>query len=58
VDVKRRDDRFLDELARLYARQRSTLLQLDLWHSTYPELQPFYDDIRECLVTDDPHAAV
>ena len=54
MDVQRRDDRFLDELARLYARQRSTLMQLELWEHTYPELQPFYDDIRECLVTDDP----
>jgi hypothetical protein len=49
VDVQRREDRFLDELARLYARRTMTLVQLDLFEYGHPHLKPLFDDLRACL---------
>ena len=53
MDVQRRDDRFLDELLRMYDRRQVAVMQLRLWEYTYPNLKPFCDDIRKCLVADD-----
>lgn len=53
MDVKRRDDRFLDALSRLYKRKRMTLVQLDLFEYGYPHLKPLLDDLRRCLEDDD-----
>jgi len=53
VDVQRREDRFLDELGRLYSRRAMTLVQLDLFEYGYPNLKPLFDDLRRCLEGDD-----
>ena len=49
MDVQRRDDRFLDELSKLYSRQRMVGMQLRLHAYAYPELQSVWDDLRACL---------
>jgi hypothetical protein len=49
MNVQRRDDRFLDELSKLYTRRKLTLIQLELWEYAYPELASFVSDVRACL---------
>lgn len=49
MDVQRRDDRFLDELAKLYGRKQMTLLQVDLFEYAYPHMGPVWDALRACL---------
>lgn len=49
MDVQRRDDRFLEELGKLYSRKQMTLLQVDLFEYAYPHMGAVWDALRACL---------
>lgn len=49
VNVQKREDGLLDELSKLYNRQRLVRMQLTLWEYGYPEMKSFCDDVRACL---------
>lgn len=49
MDIQRRDDRFLEELGKLYSRKQMTLLQLDLFEYAYPHMGAVWGALRACL---------
>jgi hypothetical protein len=54
MDVQKREDRLLDELATLYGQRRMAVATLALFEYAYPELETFVSELRKCLgVADD-----